>query len=143
MDNLVVYDDMCRFIEQIEKSLIKGKISEKSESKGVTKSEEHYLAILASLENPTFTSFSKKAGITRPAATQIIGKFIKKGYVIKVNNPEDKREYFLRFNDCINEYLEKRDEIFKNILNEKFSVLSEKELQDFLKILKKLLDVNV
>ncbi len=139
MDNLTVYDDMCQFIEQIEKLLIKEKISEKSESKGVTKSEEHYLAILASLDNPTFTSFSKKAGITRPAATQIIGKFIEKGYVIKVNNPDDKREYFLRFNDCISEYLEKRDEIFANILNDKFSVLSKKELRDFSKILKKLI----
>ncbi len=143
MDNLAVYDHMCMFKEQVEKILIERKISGKSKSKGVTKSEERYLAILASLENPTFTSFSKKAGITRPAGTQIIGKFIEKGYVIKVNNPEDKREYFLRFNDCINEYLEKRDEIFKNILNEKFSVLSEKELQNFVKILKKLLDVNV
>ncbi len=94
----------------------------------MTVNEEYYLDILYYLENPTFSEFAEAAEITKPAATQIIKRFISKGYVQKKPSETDKRVYHLEINDTIRQYFAESDRRLDEIYQDALSCLSEDEI---------------
>ncbi len=55
----------------------------------------NYLNTISHMGHPTFSDLAKKLGVTKPSVTAIVGALIRKGYVQKVQDPEDKRSYHI------------------------------------------------
>src|SRR5512142_2581741 len=63
-----------------------------------------YLSAILKLENPTFSDLARELKVTKPSVTAIVGALIKKGYVQKVQDAEDKRSYHIIGTSKANEY---------------------------------------
>lgn len=53
------------------------------------------MEIIVALEKPTINKFASLANISAPNAAYRVNKLIHKGFVKKVQNEDDKREYYL------------------------------------------------
>lgn len=106
----------------------------------VTENEKHYLQILYSLGSPTFTEFAEEAGITKPAATQVIKKLIEKNYVVKNQCKKDRRVYYLEINTQVKKYFEDSSLYLDKIYEYCLSFLNEDEKNHLKKLLSKIND---
>ena len=104
----------------------------------ITYNEENYLNIIFNLKKITISKFAEIAKITKPAATQIINKYIDKGYVIKQVSNKDKRVCYIEVTDKIKKYFNETYSKLNSIYNECFSVLTKEELDSLKSILLKL-----
>ncbi|MEX2784250.1 MarR family winged helix-turn-helix transcriptional regulator [Streptococcus sp. H49] len=86
----------------------------------LTAREEHYLDILYGLGKTSPSDFSKKAKISRPAATKIIQSFLSKDYLIKTPSPSDGRVFYIQLTPEMETYrrqsFELADRVFLDIL---------------------------
>ncbi len=57
------------------------------------------MEIITSLGQPTISEFSSFAKLSGSNSAYRIRKLIEKGYVNKIQNPEDKREFYLQATD--------------------------------------------
>ena len=62
----------------------------------LTTVETFCMEIINALGNPTIAEFSSFVNISPPNAAYKINSLVQKGYVKKIQSPEDKREYHLR-----------------------------------------------
>ena len=94
MDNLVsLFENIHnKFMDNFYKS-------SNFNNENITNNESRYLNIIFNLKKLTLTKFAEKAKITKPAATQIINKYIDKGYVIKKVSKEDKRVCYIELTE--------------------------------------------
>lgn len=142
MDNSELYKNLCDFREKTYHIFLKKKEQANSKITEISTHDEHYLKIIAKLEKSNLALFSDTANISRPAGTKIIKKFIEKGYVTKTLNENDNREYLIELSDCAKEYVKESAVLFSKILDEKFSVLTEQETKELVKIMQKLINEN-
>ena len=61
----------------------------------LTTVETFCMEIIMALDRPTINEFSSFVGISPPNAAYKINNLVQKGYVLKEQSPEDKREYHL------------------------------------------------
>ena len=61
----------------------------------LTTVETFCMEIINALGNPTIAEFSSFVNISPPNAAYKINSLVQKGYVKKIQSPEDKREYHL------------------------------------------------
>jgi DNA-binding MarR family transcriptional regulator len=54
-----------------------------------------YLNTILRLGHPNFSDLARELGVTKPSVTAIVGALIKKGYVEKVQDGEDRRAYHI------------------------------------------------
>jgi len=106
----------------------------------ITDSENHYLNIIFNLKKITLTKFAEVAKVTKPAATQIINKFINKGYVIKKTSLEDKRVCYIELTEGLKKYFVESYKKLNKVYNECLSFLTEDELEQFNNLLLKIND---
>lgn len=106
----------------------------------ITDSENHYLDIIYSLKKMTLTKFAELAKITKPAATQIINKYIDKGYVTKTVSKDDKRVYYIEVTEQVKKYLNDSYQKLNKVYNDCLSFLSEEEMMQLNHILLKIND---
>jgi len=111
----------------------------KNENK-ITNSEDRYLGIIFDLKKLTLSKFAEKAKITKPAATQIINKYIDKGYVTKKVSEEDKRVCYIELSEQIKKYLADSCNKLNKMYNECLSFLTEEEFEQFNNLLLKIND---
>ncbi|AJA48806.1 transcriptional regulator [Clostridium pasteurianum DSM 525 = ATCC 6013] len=104
----------------------------------MTVNEEYYLDILYCLGKPTFTQFAETAQITKPAATQIMKRYIEKGYVQKISCEKDRRVYYLEISDNVKQYFDESYRRFDKIYENCLSVLSKDEIKQLKSILTKI-----
>lgn len=104
----------------------------------MTVNDEYYLELLYRLGEPTFTEFSEAARITKPAATQIMKRFIEKGYVQKIQLAQDRRVYHLKPADRVKDYFKESDQLLDEIFEECLSVLDKKEVTQLNQIFTKI-----
>jgi len=103
----------------------------KKKKNNITNSENHYLNIIYTIKNITLSKFAEVAKVTKPAATQIINKFVSKGYVIKKVSLNDKRVCYIELTEQIKKYLEDSYNKLNTMYNDCLSFLTEEELQQF------------
>lgn len=103
-------------------------------------SEDHYLDIIYSLKKITLTKFAELANVTKPAATQIVNKFINKGYVIKSVSENDRRVCYIELTEQIKNHFRENYKKLNDIYNECLSFLSDEEFEQFNHILLKIND---
>jgi DNA-binding MarR family transcriptional regulator len=54
-----------------------------------------YLNTIIRLGHPTFSDLARQLDVTKPSVTAIVGTLIKKGYVKKVQDDEDRRSFHI------------------------------------------------
>ena len=111
----------------------------KKENK-ISNNENYYLDIIFNLKKITLTKFAEMAKVTKPAATQIINKFIDKGYVTKSISNSDKRVCYIELTENIKKYFNESYQKLNQFYQECMSFLSNEELKEFNTILLKIND---
>ena len=132
MNNFVsMFDDIYnKFMDNFYK---------KNEKKSnITNNEDYYLNIIYSLKKITLTKFAEIAQITKPAATQIINKYIDKGYVTKKVSENDKRVYYIELTEKIKKHCTETYQKLNKMYKDCLSFLSEEEISQFNNILLKI-----
>ena len=54
-----------------------------------------YLNTILRLEHPNFSDLARELGVSKPSVTAIVGTLIRKGYVERVQDGEDRRAYHI------------------------------------------------
>lgn len=106
----------------------------------ITSSEDYYLDIIFSLKKITLTKFAELAKVTKPAATQIINKFINKGYVTKTTSEKDKRVCYIELTEQVKKHFMDSYKKLNKMYNECLSFLSQEEFEQLNNILLKIND---
>lgn len=109
----------------------------KNENK-ITNSEDRYLGIIFDLKKLTLSKFAEKAKITKPAATQIINKYIDKGYVTKKVSEEDKRVCYIELTENLKKYFNESYNKLNKFYNECLNFLTEDEFKQLNSLLLKI-----
>ncbi|MBQ8902247.1 MAG: winged helix-turn-helix transcriptional regulator [Bacilli bacterium] len=104
----------------------------------ISSSEENYLDIIYSLKKTTLTKFAELAKITKPAATQIINKYIDKGYVTKSISEKDKRVCYIEVTEQVKKYFADSCKTLNKMYNDCLSFLTEEEMIQLSNILLKI-----
>ncbi len=104
--------------------------------------EEQHLETIYKLRYPTFSDFASAIKLTKPAATQIIKQYIKKGYVTKVQSEDDRRVYHIVLNQELLALFTLRENIFNHIMNSRFEYLTDENRHILIKILTDVLDTK-
>ena len=58
-------------------------------------SEAYAVEVIFALREPTISKFAEFLQISQPNASYKVNTLIRKGYIVKVNSPADRREYHL------------------------------------------------
>lgn len=104
----------------------------------LTVNDEYYLDIIYRLGGPTYTEFAEAAVITKPAATQIVKRFIEKGYVRRIRSTEDRRVYHLRPDDSVKQYFDENYRFLDEVFDKCLSVLDQDEIAQLKAIFSKI-----
>lgn len=94
------------------------------------------LEIVYYLKNPTYSELAEFLNISQPNATYRINKLIKKGFLRKTNDDNDKRIYRLQVTDKFMDYYCLNDTYIENILTQLKNQCTPQELEQFKKTLK-------
>ena len=134
MNNFIsLFEDIHqKFMDNFNKS---NEIKKENE---ITNNENRYLGIIFDLKKLTLTKFAEKAKITKPAATQIINKYIDKGYVTKKVSNEDKRVCYIELTEQIKKYFNDSYNKLNKFYNECLNFLSEDEFEQLNDLLLKI-----
>ncbi|MFT9267163.1 MarR family winged helix-turn-helix transcriptional regulator [Oenococcus sp.] len=100
-------------------------------------SDEQYINFLYELDQPTLTSFAEKSQISKPAATRIIQRFLKKGYLSKQPSSQDKRVSYLHLSQQLRAYCQNSYHLFNQVFLQTISVLSPAERTQLEYLIKK------
>ena len=106
----------------------------------ITNTEDHYLNIIFILKKITLTKFAEMAKITKPAATQIINKYIDKGYVTKKISEKDKRVCYIELTEQLKKYFTESYKKLNKIYNDCLTFLTEEEMNQLNTLLLKIND---
>ncbi|OBQ51568.1 MarR family winged helix-turn-helix transcriptional regulator [Halodesulfovibrio spirochaetisodalis] len=135
-------DELKNSIERIYEKYIAKCLQHKAESfsglSEISVTDSHYLEILYYLDDPTFSQFADAANVSKPAATQIIKKFIAKGYLSKVQSQTDKRVYRLQLHDGYKQYFAEISRVEAELFKSVVSALTEDEITFLTKTLHKI-----
>lgn len=94
------------------------------------------MEIISAMDNPTINEFSKAAELSPPNAAYRINRLISKGYVEKVQNPKDKREFYLKPTEKYErDYQSKYLHFVSRRMNKRFSEEDKEELDKMLQII--------
>ncbi|MBS7576481.1 MULTISPECIES: MarR family transcriptional regulator [unclassified Enterococcus] len=100
--------------------------------------DEYYLDLIYTMTEPTASKFAKKAQISKPAATQIMTKFIEQGYVIKTPSSHDKRVSNLTLSNEMKAYFAESYQLMERLYNQSLAFLTDEEKQQLEQILRKI-----
>lgn len=104
----------------------------------LTEREMFYLDVIYKAKKITLSDFAIQSKITKPAATQIINKFIKYNYVIKTPSSLDKRVCYIELTKDTEKHLSQSYEKLNSLYKECLSFLSEEEVTKLNDILLKI-----
>ena len=102
----------------------------------LTATETFCLEVIYALDNPTVNELANFLKISQPNMTYKINNLVKKGYVIKKQSEEDKREVRLETTEKFAHYLDIKNEYVRTVLNRTKERFSQEELDKFEEMLK-------
>jgi DNA-binding MarR family transcriptional regulator len=103
----------------------------------LTAVETFCVEVINSLDNPTISDFARFVDISQANATYKVQSLIKKGYVEKVRDKRDRREYRLRLTERFHEY----NRVNTDYLDEVVARVEKHFAPDDLKTLKRILRI--
>jgi DNA-binding MarR family transcriptional regulator len=103
----------------------------------LTAVETFCVEVISALDDPTISDFARFVDISQANASCKVQSLIKKGYVTKVRNEKDRREYRLRPTERFENYSSMSTEY----MDEVFSRLEKRFAPEELKILGRILEI--
>lgn len=101
----------------------------------LTTVETFCLEIIHGLKKPTINEFASFAQISPQNATYKVNNLIQKGYLRKIQSPEDKREYHLQLTEKYFEYYNISYSYLSTVMDRIKDRFSEAEVEELEKIL--------
>jgi DNA-binding MarR family transcriptional regulator len=110
-----------------------GKVFSKFETReaSLTAVETFCAEIIHALHYPTVNEFAQFANISAQNATHKINSLVKKGYVVKEQSPDDKREYRLSVTDKFFRYYDLSAAYIREVVERMGGRFSAEELSAF------------
>jgi DNA-binding MarR family transcriptional regulator len=106
---------------------------------GITHSQMVVLRILKKNENINIKDIAGMLGITSSAITQIVNELVKKGFILRKRNPDDRRTLNLVLSEkAIIQFDSIKNKSFSELYS-LFEVLSDDELIDYYKLNNKII----
>lgn len=100
--------------------------------------ETFCVEVIYALERPTINELANFLNISQPNAAYKVASLVKKGYVVKVQSEDDKREYYLELTDRFYDYLKIKNEYVDLVVSrfsERFNDEDIKKLEYFFKVI--------
>jgi DNA-binding MarR family transcriptional regulator len=99
----------------------------------------YYLNTLIRLGHPTFSDLARELNVTKPSVTVIIGMLIRKGYVQKVQDSEDRRAYHIVTTPKALDFNQIHEAVHKRLANFLATQLDKEEVDQLAQLLGKAL----
>ena len=103
----------------------------------LTTVETFCMETIQALGSPTVNEFATFMNISSPNATYKVNSLIKKGYLTKVQSPEDRREYHLKVTDKYVDYYNISSSYMMEVMDRitaRFSAEDCKKLEEILEV---------
>lgn len=112
------------------------KLKEREGSLSAT--EAFSLDVIALLGRPTVSQFARFINVPQSNATYKISCLIKKGYIKKFNNEDDKREFYLELTDKYYNYARPEKDYITTVMDRVETNFPKEQVEIFKNILKKI-----
>ncbi|MCX5657709.1 MAG: MarR family transcriptional regulator [Candidatus Omnitrophica bacterium] len=99
------------------------------------------LELLYKEKESTMTNIARSMSVTTAAATGIVERLVRDGYVVRVSNLKDRRIVLIRLTTKGTDLVEKIRQQRRIMINDIFSNISEEERQNYLNILLKIYNI--
>ena len=96
--------------------------------------------IKSSKECITAAEIAQRLGSDRPTISEIISRLEKKGMIVKLDNPKDKRSFYLEISEESSQFVDVITKITDQLNDNIFSIYSEEEANQLGKMLHRLLE---
>lgn len=124
-----IYDKFkLNFYKNIFKAFVK-----KDDTLTVT--ESFCLEVIYSLKNPTISELSKYLGISQPNTTYKVNELIRKGYIIKKQDENDKRRVKLYPTERFIKYYQEKNEYVSIVVKRMHEKFTPEEIKTVEKVL--------
>ncbi len=98
----------------------------------------HVLEYILEHDLSEMKELSHFLSITPPSATSLVNRLVRAGSLVRVQSPVDRRKVLLRITPKGKDMLTKGKEHIEDHMGKMFSILNNKELDQFITLLKKL-----
>ena len=141
---LIQKDKLTELVEKFSRTiaLLENQVMNRPEFKEITLKQFYYLDIIRTLKEPTITKITKEFNITKPTATITVNKLADQGLVRKVQSKEDGRIFNIELTTKGKKINKAHDKCHEMIVQNLVSSLSEKDLNEFTRILGDLIQVH-
>jgi DNA-binding MarR family transcriptional regulator len=99
----------------------------------------YYLNTITRLGHPTFSDLARELNVSKPSVTSVVGVLIRKGYVQKVQDPDDLRAYHIVLMSKAEEYNQLHEDTHQRLANSIASQLKPDEVEQLASLLGKAL----
>jgi DNA-binding MarR family transcriptional regulator len=106
----------------------------------LTMKQVYYLETIGKMDKPTFTELAVELGLSKPSISAIIGNLIKKKYVVKHLDPNDKRSYRISLTKQGIELNRKHQSMHEGLAKHLTTVLNTREQETLASLLNKISD---
>jgi DNA-binding MarR family transcriptional regulator len=101
-----------------------------------------YLNTIIHMGHPTFSDLARELGVTKPSVTAIVTTLIKKGYVRKIQDDEDRRAFHIVLTPQGVQFEELHASIHKRLADLLASRLNGEDLDQMTRLMEKALQIN-
>lgn len=105
----------------------------------LTATETFCVEVINALGRPTISELTNFLEISQPNTAYKVASLVKKGYVVKVQSKDDKREFYLELTDKFQKYQTIKNEYIHTVINRMETELPKKDLDKFEEILNRVI----
>jgi DNA-binding MarR family transcriptional regulator len=98
-----------------------------------------YLNTIVRLGHPTFSDLAHELGVTKPSVTAVVRTLIRKGFVKKVQDGEDRRAYHIILTPKANEFNQLHEAVHQRMADILASRLDGEEVEQLDRLMEKAL----
>jgi len=120
---------------------LRNKLDKALKAFDITAAQFSVIRQIQSSEQPiTAAEIAQRLRSDRPTISGIINRLEKKGIVLKVDNPEDKRSSYLQIDKGSNQLVDKITTISDGLTGDIFSIYSEEEAKQLIRMIHQLIE---
>jgi DNA-binding MarR family transcriptional regulator len=97
-----------------------------------------YVETIARLEHPSYSELADVLGITRPSVTTLVGKLIRKGFVQRVQDGEDRRSFHIVLTEKGQQFSRMHRKTHRQVVQSLIGHLDQKEIEQLAGLLSKI-----
>jgi DNA-binding MarR family transcriptional regulator len=125
-------DKLGKFNRKFQTQLLTGDLKE------YTLRQLYYIELISKNEGISVSELSKTLDVKKSTVSIAVNQLIKLGIVVKVRSNDDKRFYFLQLTSKGKDIMKLHKQVHKNTINKILEVLDPEEVDNFIKIIKKI-----